>query len=67
MTPPALSPAWDAVSAFREEMTVVSTATDLNTPALFEGFPRMAPASDRPAWRRRVILRGVDTLPVTRR
>lgn len=34
-------------------------------PALVRRFPRLAPAYDEPAWSRRMVLRGVERLPVT--
>ena len=34
-------------------------------PALVRRFPRLELAADRPAWNGRVVLRGLDTLPVT--
>jgi cytochrome P450 len=34
-------------------------------PALVRRFPGMEPASDRPAWNGRVVLRGLDALPVS--
>ncbi|HEX9549126.1 MAG TPA: cytochrome P450 [Acidimicrobiales bacterium] len=36
-------------------------------PRLIRRFPRMAPAYDEPAWNQRMMLRGVETLPVTLR
>jgi len=36
-------------------------------PALIRRFPRMAPAYSEPAWAPRMLLRGVETLPVTLR
>lgn len=37
----------------------------ISLPRLVRRFPRMEPVYDEPAWGRRMILRGVDTLPVT--
>jgi cytochrome P450 len=34
-------------------------------PRLVRRFPRMAPAYDEPAWAQRIVLRGVERLPVT--
>jgi cytochrome P450 len=34
-------------------------------PALVRRFPRLAPVDDQPAWSRRMVLRGVETLTVT--
>ena len=34
-------------------------------PTLVRRFPRMAPAYDEPAWGMRMVLRGVERLPVT--
>ena len=34
-------------------------------PSLLRRFPRLAPSYDAPAWSRRLVLRGVETLPVT--
>jgi cytochrome P450 len=34
-------------------------------PAIVRRFPRMEPAYDRPEWSPRVVLRGIDRLPVT--
>jgi cytochrome P450 len=36
-------------------------------PALIRTFPRMAPAYAEPAWAQRMLLRGVETMPVTLR
>jgi cytochrome P450 len=36
-------------------------------PALVRRFPRMVPVDDEPAWAHRMVLRGVETLPVTTR
>ena len=36
-------------------------------PSLVRRFPRLAPAYDHPTWSRRMVLRGVETLPVTTR
>jgi cytochrome P450 len=36
-------------------------------PALVRRFPRLAPTYDEPAWSRRMVLRGVETLWVTTR
>ncbi len=36
-------------------------------PALIRSFPRMAPAYAEPAWAHRMLLRGVETIPVTLR
>jgi cytochrome P450 len=33
-------------------------------PALIRRFPRMEPATDEPAWNGRIVLRGLDALPV---
>ncbi len=34
-------------------------------PSLVRRFPRLAPAYDHPTWSRRMVLRGVETLPVS--
>jgi cytochrome P450 len=36
-------------------------------PALIRRFPRMTPAYAEPAWAHRMLLRGVETMPVTLR